>query len=296
MNTRTLASVALACAAATSTLSIASATTVPAPMPLSPHINHTPITSSAPTRLPPNVAAIVNHVPISQHRLDEAVKASGQADTPVLRERLKRQMVVGQLVEQAAEHDGYDTRPEVLAVAARARSQAAADLYLREHARPEQVTAEQVMASYQRLVASAGQFEYHPLVIAVGDAATVQAAQAELRGGADFMAVAQKYNTAANGGVTTPLWLKTPLVDGHTGGLPLALAQQIVSMDSGAVSAPIALGGAYVIVRLDDKQPTVVPTFEQASPVLRRNLEVAAQTHASSALIKRLTAQATIEQ
>jgi parvulin-like peptidyl-prolyl isomerase len=277
MNTRTLATMALACAAAAA----AQSTAVAAP---------------APASLPPDVAAMVNHVPIPKHRLDEAVKATGQADTPVLRERIKRQMVVGQLVEQAAERGGYDTRPEVLALAAHARAQAAVSLYLREHARPEKVTAEQVKASYQQLVANTGQFEYHPLVIAVGDAAKAQAVQAELRGGADFFAVAQKYNTAANGGVSTPLWLKTPLVEGRTSGLPLALAQQIVSMNSGAVSAVIPLGNAYAIVRLDDKQPTVMPSFDKAAPALRQQLETKAQKRASIALIEQLASQATIEE
>lgn len=278
MNTRTLASMALACAAAASLSTACAASPAAAP---------------APAALPSDVAAIVNRVPIPMHRLDEAVKATGQADTPVLRERLKRQMVVGQLIEQAADRDGYDTRPEVLAVAAEARAQAAVRLYLREHARPEKVTAEQVKASYQQLVADTGQFEYHPLVIAVSDAAK---AQAELRGGADFFAVAQKYNTVANGGVATPMWLKTPLVEGRTSGLPLALAQQIVSMNSGAVSAPVALGNAYAIVRLDDKQPTAMPSFEQAEPVLRQKLEANAQKRASIALIERLASQSTIEQ
>ncbi|MBN3727035.1 peptidylprolyl isomerase [Burkholderia sp. Ac-20379] len=277
MNTRSLASLALVCAAAAASLPTASAATAPA------------------ASLPSDVAAMVNHVPIPKHRLDEAVKATGQADTPVLRERLKRRMVVGLLVEQAAERGGYDMRPEVLAVAAHARAQAAVSLYLREHARPERVTAEQVKASYRELVANTGQFEYRPLVIAVSDAAQMQAAQAELSAGADFFAVAQKYNTVANGGVTTPMWLKTPLVEGHTDGLPLVLAQQIVSMDSGAVSAPIALDNAYAIVRLDDKQPAVMPSFEQAAPVLRRQLEAKAQKRASIALIEQLASQATIE-
>ncbi|MEK6421800.1 MAG: peptidylprolyl isomerase [Burkholderia gladioli] len=277
MNTRSLAPMALACAAAAASLSTA-------------------VAAPAPAALPSDVAAIVNHVPIPKQRLDEAVKATGQADTPVLRERLKHEMVIGQLVEQAAGRDGYDTRPEVLAVAARARAQAAVDLYLQEHARPEKVTAAQVKAAYQELVANTGQFEYHPLVIAVGDADKAQAALAELHAGADFFAVAQKYNTVANGGVSTPLWLKTPLVEGHTSGLPLALAQQIVAMNSGAVSAPIRLDNAYAIVRLDDKQPTVMPSFDQAAPALRQQLQAKAQKRASVALIEQLMSQATIEQ
>lgn len=246
--------------------------------------------------LPKGIVAVVNNAPIVQSDVDTIVKASGQPDTPALRDAVKRDLIVRQLIEQAADKANYGSRPEVQGIVSRARASAAADLYLRDALGAQRVTDAQVKARYDYIVANAAQFEYRAEVVAVADAAKANAVAAELKQGAAFDAVAKKYNTTANAGVAEWSELKTPLAEGHTAGLPMPLAQAMTSLKPGAVSGPVQIGNAYAFVKLADKRPVVVPSFDKAKPVLRQQLEQQAQQSAMAALVDKLAAQATIEQ
>ncbi|PRE16160.1 peptidylprolyl isomerase [Burkholderia multivorans] len=248
------------------------------------------------TTLPMGVAALVDNRPIAQADIDSAVNASGQPDTPALRAQIKRDLIVRELIEQAADRANYGSRPEVLGIVSRVRSEAAANLYLHDTVRPDPVTDAQVRARYDAIVAAAGQFEYRAQVIAVRDAATADAAIAELKQGAAFDAVANKYNTVANAGVAEWVSLKTPIAEGHTGGLPVPVAQTIASTQPGAIAGPVQVGHAFMIVKLAEKRQTIVPTFEQAKGVLRQQLEARAKEQAVNALVDKLAARATIRQ
>ncbi|KVK92795.1 peptidylprolyl isomerase [Burkholderia territorii] len=251
---------------------------------------------AAETPLPAGVVAVVNGVPIAQSQFDTALKATGQPDTPALRAQVKRDLIVRQLLAQAAEKANYGSRPEVLGAVKRVREDAATDLYVRDALRAQPITDAQLKARYDAIVASAGQFEYRAEVIAVDDAAKANAALAQLKQGTAFADVAQAFNTTPNGGVAQWVSLKTPLAQGNTAGLPLPLAQTIASMQAGATTGPIQVGNAYVIVKLDEKRKTVVPSFDQAKGVLRRQLDAQATERALGALVDKLASQAKIEQ
>ncbi|KVL35509.1 peptidylprolyl isomerase [Burkholderia territorii] len=251
---------------------------------------------AAETPLPAGVVAVVNGVPIPQSQFDTALKATGQPDTPALRAQVKRDLIVRQLLAQAAEKANYGSRPEVLGAVKRVREDAATDLYVRDALRAQPITDAQLKARYDAIVASAGQFEYRAEVIAVDDAAKANAALAQLKQGTAFADVAQAFNTTPNGGVAQWVSLKTPLAQGNTAGLPLPLAQTIASMQAGATTGPIQVGNAYVIVKLDEKRKTVVPSFDQAKGVLRQQLDAQATERALGALVDKLASQAKIEQ
>ncbi|MBU9374304.1 peptidyl-prolyl cis-trans isomerase [Burkholderia multivorans] len=259
-------------------------------------VAHVAAAEPQPTALPKGVAALVDNRPIAQADIESAVSASGQPDTPALRAQIKRDLIVRELIEQAADRANYGSRPEVLGIVSRARSEAAANLYLHDTVRPEPVTDAQVRARYDAIVAAAGQFEYRAQVIAVRDAATADAAIAELKQGAAFDAVANKYNTVANAGVAEWVSLKTPIAEGNTGGLPVPVAETIASTQPGAIAGPVQVGQAFMIVKLAEKRPTIVPTFEQAKGVLRQQLEARAKEQAVNALVEQLASRATIRQ
>ncbi|MDR6499026.1 hypothetical protein J2785_002171 [Burkholderia ambifaria] len=251
---------------------------------------------SAETALPPGVEAVVNNVLIPRADIDAAVRASGQPDTPALRAQVKQSLIVRQLVEQAADKADYGSRPEVNKIVTRARTVAAADLYLRDMVHPQPATDAQVKARYDRIVADAAPFEYRAQVIAVADAEKADAAAADLKKGIPFDAVAKMYNTTLNGGVEQWVGLRTPVTEGQTAGLPVPLAQAITSLQPGTVSAPIRVGNAFAIVKLDEKRPNVVPRFDAVRETLRQQLEAQAQQSALAALVEKLASQATIRQ
>lgn len=246
--------------------------------------------------LPKGVAIVVNNTPIAQSDFDAAVKATGQPDSPQLRAQVKRELIIKQLLGQAAEQANYGSRPEVQRVVSRVRADAATDLYLRDTLRPQPVTDAQVKARYDAIVASAGQFEYRAEVIAVNGAEKVNAALAKLKQGVAFDAVAREFNTSPNGGVAQWVSLKTPLVEGQTGGVPMPVAQAIAAAQVGATTGPVRIGDVYAIVKLDEKRKTAVPSFDQAKAVLRQQLDAQASERALAMLVDKLAAQAKIEQ
>ncbi|AQT51976.1 MULTISPECIES: peptidylprolyl isomerase [Burkholderia cepacia complex] len=252
------------------------------------------VTAAESQPLPKGVMAVVNDVPIPQSEFDSALKSTGQADTPELRARVMRELVVRQLIGQAADKANYGSRPEVQSIVTRVRTDAASDFYLRDTLRPQPVTDAQVKARYDAIVATAGQFDYRAEVIAVNDVTKANAALAKLKQGVAFDAVAKEFNTTANGGVAQWLSLKTPLAEGQTAGLPMPVAQAIAMTPVGATTGPIQIGNAFAIVKLDEKRKTVVPSFDQSKGVLRQQLAAQANDRALATLIDKLAAQATI--
>ncbi|WP_175887864.1 peptidylprolyl isomerase [Burkholderia contaminans] len=246
--------------------------------------------------LPPGVEAVVNNVPIPRIDIDEAIKTSGQPDTPALRAQVKQNLIIQKLIEQAAEKADYGVRPEVNKVVMRARTIASTDLYLHEMARPQPVTDAQVKARYDQIVASAAPFQYRAEVIAVRSPAEANEIVAELKKGTAFDALAKKFNTTPNGGIAEWADLHTPVAEGNTAGVPVPVAQAITTLQPGTISAPIRVGDAFAFVKLDEKRKTVVPTFDAAKNVLRQQLEAQADQRAMAALVEKLASQATIQQ
>ena len=249
-----------------------------------------------PQPLPKGVAIVVNNTPVAQSDFDAAVKATGQPDSPQLRAQVKRELIIKQLLAQAADKANYGSRPEVQGIVARVRGDATTDLYLRDTLRPQPVTDAQVKARFDAIVANAGQFEYRAEVIAVKGAEKANAVLAKLKQGVAFDAVAQEFNTTANGGVAQWVSLKTPLVEGQTAGVPLPVAQAIAAAQVGATTGPVRIGDVYAVVKLEEKRKPVVPSFEQTKGVLRQQLEAQAGERALAQLVDKLAAQATIQQ
>ncbi len=246
--------------------------------------------------LPPGVEAVVNNVPIPRIDVDEAIKTSGQPDTPALRAQVKQNLIIQQLIEQAADKADYGVRPEVNKVVMRARTIASTDLYLHEMARPQPVTDAQVKAHYDQIVGTAAPFQYRAEVIAVRSPAEANEIVAELKKGTAFDALARKFNTTPNGGIAEWADLHTPVAEGNTAGVPVPVAQAMTTLQPGAISAPVRVGDAFAFVTLDEKRKTVVPTFDAAKNVLRQQLEAQADQRAMAALVEKLASQATIQQ
>jgi parvulin-like peptidyl-prolyl isomerase len=232
--------------------------------------------------LPMNTVAIVNGVSIPQSALTEAMRASGQPDSPQLRARLKEELITRELLYQSAEKAGYGRRADVV----RAKVNAEVNAYLADHASaPLRVTDAQVRARYDASVASLGQEEYRISLIAVPDGASAQQVMSALQAGQPFDALARRYSTAssaAQGGALRWMSFPVPVREGHTQGLPLMVAQTVAQLPAGAVAPqPVLVGNSLVIVKLDAKRPMSVPSYEMAQASIRAQLESEAQQPAA---------------
>ncbi|MDF3080379.1 peptidylprolyl isomerase [Burkholderia sola] len=256
--------------------------------------------ADATAAMPADAIASVNGVPILQAQVDEAVRASKAPDTPALRAALKNQLIARELFRQAALKQHYDTKPQVVAAVEQAKALAMTQAYLRDQVKPAPVTDADVKARYDAVVATLGENEYKPSVIAVNDADTAKQILARLKKGEDFGALARQFSkgpAAAQGGALNWISFKTPIEAGHTQNWPQPLAEALVKLPQGGLTRePVQVGDAYWIVRADDKRPTQVPPFDQAKDTLRQQLEQVAMEKATAQVVADLIRNARIQQ
>jgi peptidyl-prolyl cis-trans isomerase C len=256
--------------------------------------------SSAAATLPAGVVARVNGVAITQDQLDAAVHATNAPDTPALRANLKGQLIARELFRQAAEKAHYDSNPTVQAQVEQLKSAVVVQAYLHDQIKPAPVTDADVKAEYDKVVATLGTTEYKPRAIATHDADAAQKVLEALKKGADFAQLARQYSqgpNAAQGGELNWISFKTPITAGNTQNWPQPLAEALVKLPQGGVTAaPVQVNDTYWILRVDQERPTQIPTFDQAKDALRKQLEQAAQIKAAASLVGDLTRSAHIEQ
>ncbi|VBB15516.1 peptidylprolyl isomerase [Burkholderia stabilis] len=244
--------------------------------------------------------ATVNGTTITQADVDTLLRASGQPDSPQVRQAIKNQLITRVLVQQAAEKANYGDKPEVKAAVQQAKVNAEVQLYLRDNVKPEPVTDEQVKARYDELVAALGKSEYKPRLIVVKDPVTAATVLSELKSGKSFEGLARQYSMAPSrdtGGELPWVSFHTPAAEGKTGGLPLPVAQAIEKLTVGAATKDsIPVDGVRAIVKLDAKRPTQVPGFETAKPALQQQLQAIAVEKASAQMIGNLLKDAKITQ
>ncbi|WP_175956931.1 peptidyl-prolyl cis-trans isomerase [Burkholderia sp. BCC0405] len=244
--------------------------------------------------------ATVNGTPITQADVDTLLRASGQPDSPQIRQAIKNQLITRVLVQQAAEKANYADKPEVKAAVQQAKANAEVQLYLRDNVKPEPVTEEQVKARYDELVAALGKNEYKPRLIIVQDPVTAATVLSELKAGKSFEGLARQYSMAPSrdtGGELPWVSFHTPATEGKTSGLPLPVAQALEKLKVGAATSDsIPVDGVRAIVKLDAKRPTQVPSFATAKPALQQQLQAAAVEKASAQMIGNLLKDAKITQ
>lgn len=259
-----------------------------------------PNASAAASALPAGAVALVNGKPVSAAALDDAVRQSGQPDTPALRSAQKGRLIARAVLAQQADREGYVSRPDVARALQEAQEATLVALYLRDKVRPAPVTEEQVRERYERVVASLGKKEYKARIIELADDAAAQALLAQIRAGAAFDALASRHSLAPSresGGAMNWVSFPEPATEGRTQGLPLAVAQSIANLPPGTVSAaPIAAGNARYLVKVEQVRAVTTPPYEQAAPSLRRALEAQEMQRALSALLADLVGRASISQ
>ena len=246
--------------------------------------------------------ATVNGVPITQAAFQQALtRAIGQggADTPELRAAVKSQLIARELFAQEARKRKLADDPLVIAAVEEARTNAMVTLYLNQAIKPQPITEADVRAQYEKIRATLGPEEYKLRIIVTGDQAKAEEALAAARLGRPFAQLAQQYSiapSARRGGELDWVSFKSPAKAGETSGLPLVVAQAVERMRQGDVSGPLAFDKQWLVVRLEEKRPTVVPTFEQARPALQNMLAARALERATTELVRTLVSGAKITQ
>lgn len=267
---------------------------------MKPHLRHLFLicwTTFAPALVGAEDAAFiakVNGKAIPSAALAEALEravAAGQRETPELRAALIERLIADEIVWQEAQRLGLDRTPVADRAADLARRQSAIGQYVRQTADPAAIADGDVRHRYDAIVRDLGPTEYRARLIEVRDAATIRQVQRRLASGIAFAAEARRVSrapSAARGGELDWVSFPLPATPGRTGGLPLPAARALAALKPGQTSAPIRLADSWVLLRLDAVRPTVIPSYDEAAPVLRQALVVRAAEAAGADLARRL--------
>ena len=143
--------------------------------------------------------ATVNGKAIPSARVDQIVKqvvAQGkQADSPQLREAIKKDLIGREVLIQEADKQGFATRPEVKTALENARQSIIINAMLADFVKKNPVSDAAVKAEYDKYKSTVGDKEYHARHILVATEDEAKGIIAKLKAGGKFEELAKDRKT-----------------------------------------------------------------------------------------------------
>ncbi len=217
--------------------------------------------------------ATVNGTPLTNGLLILNIKAAmaqGQKDSPELQKALKEELINRELLTQEAIKQGLDKDIDFRDQIAQLKQTLMIQAFLENHFQKNPISDTRLREEFDRqkkLIgegASASQYRLSQII--VSNETDAMDLIRRIQKGELFGKLAQEYSvdqaSKANGGQIG--WVLP-------GQVVPQVANVIVNMNKGAVTnAPIQTQGGWVIVKVDDKRPFKLPTFDEAKPQLRQ--------------------------
>jgi peptidyl-prolyl cis-trans isomerase C len=237
-----------------------------------------------------DVIAKVNGEPIPQSRLDYLVKvnnAQGHPDTPETRERGRDVLISQEALYQEAVKKGYDKDSDVATQIEISKEEIVINAYLRDYAKNNPITDDQVKQEYERQKALAGAEEYKARHILVGTEDEAKQILAQLKKGASFEELAAQKSMDEGS-------------KSHGGDLGWASPARFVPEFGDALKAtkkgqlaetPVKTQFGWHVIRVDDERSQAFPLFEQVKAQIQQNL----QRESVGKIVAELRAKATKE-
>ena len=219
--------------------------------------------------------ATVNGVPITQGLLNlnlKAVTNQGQKDTPELRQAIKEDLINKELIAQEATRLGLAKEIDFPDQVAQLKQNLLLQAFLEDHFKKNPITDAKMREEYDRQRKLMGEgsnaTQYRLSQIVVSTETDAIDLIRRIQKGELFGKLAQEYSidaaSKAQGGSLG--WVLPGQV------IP-AVSVVLPNMGKGAVSAnPIQTPVGWVIIKVDDKRPFKVPSFDEAKPQLRQAL------------------------
>lgn len=217
--------------------------------------------------------ATVNGAPLTNGLLELNVKAAlaqGQKNSLELQKALMEELINRELLTQEAIKQGLDKDIDFRDQIAQLKQTLMIQAFLENHFQKNPISDARLREEFDRqkkLIgegASASQYRLSQII--VSNEADAMDLIRRIQKGELFGKLAQEYSvdqaSKANGGQIG--WVLP-------GQVVPQVANVIVNMNKGAVTnAPIQTQGGWVIVKVDDKRPFKLPTFDEAKPQLRQ--------------------------
>ncbi len=214
------------------------------------------------------VVATVNGIAIPDAMLQLNIKANiaqGQKDTPELRNAVTQELIIREVLAQEATRLGLDKTPAAQAQWAQMRQGFLADLAITDFQAKHPVTDAEVKSEYDRWAATMQEAQQYRLsLILVSNEADARALLARLKKGEPFDRLAREKSIDAsrNAGGVLDWVLPDQLVP--------AISNVVVNLAKGQTSVvPIQTSTGWNVIRLDDKRPYKVPSFEESKPAMQ---------------------------
>ncbi len=216
--------------------------------------------------------ATVNGKAIPSSRVDQVVKqvvAQGkQADSPQLREAIKKDLIGREVLIQEADKQGYGTRPEVKSQIDNARQSIIINALLADYVKKNPVKDAEIKAEYDKFKAQAGDKEYHARHILVATEAEAKDIIAKLKGGAKFEDLAKQSKDAGSADNGGDLDWAAP------SSFPKVFSDAFVKLQKGQVTdTPVQTPNGFHVIKLDDTRAAKLPTLEEVKPQIAEALQ-----------------------
>lgn len=215
--------------------------------------------------------ATVNGKTIPAARLEQVVKQvvsqGKQADTPQLREAIKKDLIGREVLIQEADKQGFGTRAEVKAQLENVRQSIIINAMQADYIKKNPVKDADIKAEYDKFKAQAGDKEYHARHILVASEAEAKDIIAKLKAGGKFeeLAKVSKDGSASNGGDLG--WANAASFVG-----PFSAA--MVALKNGQTTdVPVKTQFGYHVIKLEETRAAKIPSLEEVKGQVAESLQ-----------------------
>jgi peptidyl-prolyl cis-trans isomerase C len=215
--------------------------------------------------------ATVNGKPIPAAKVDQIVKqvvAQGkQADSPQLREAIKKDLINREVMIQEADRLGVANRPDVKMALDNARQSIVINAMLQDYVKKNPVKDADIKAEYDKYKSQVGDKEYHARHILVATEDEAKAIIAKLKAGGKFEELAKqsKDGSAANGGDLD--WASAASY------VP-EFSAAMVKLNKGQVTdTPVKTQFGFHVIKLEDTRAAKVPTFDEVKQQVAESIQ-----------------------
>ena len=228
----------------------------------------------------------VNGVVISQELIDLAVRAltpPGQQATQAIENEVRQRLINIELLAQDATKQGLDRVPENQLRIRELRQNLLAELLLADYFTKNPITEDQVREEYNRQVQSLGSTssmeQYRLSVIALPTEAEAASTINQIKSGEAFGKVAkQKSIDPSKEQSGQAGWVLPAQVNP-------SIALVMTNLPKGGMSStPIQTPNGWYIIKVEEKRPFKVPTFDETKNQVRANLVQQKQAEIINAL------------
>ncbi|PWF43959.1 peptidylprolyl isomerase [Massilia glaciei] len=214
--------------------------------------------------------AIVNGKPVPSSRVEPAVKlaiaqSQGQEpDSPQLREAVKKDLVMREVMMQEAVAKGFERDAIIKQQIEKYRQNIVVGAMMRDYSDKNPPTAAELKAAYDAAKLQAGEKEYHVRHIATETEAEAKSMIAKIKTGAKFEELAKSSKDVRSAQSGGDLGWVTP------SGLPKEFISGFTALQKGQVTEnPVQTSpNSFHVIKLDDVRPFKMPTLEELKPQL----------------------------